>query len=239
MKMNLKLISRALVLTAIAGVLNVNTTKAQLSDQEYVAVTMDLQGILELNMTTEPQVDFVFNTIQKYQVGITKYNATRLEVESTVPWDLYAQPSTQFFTQQIAYGAGTNGQGSIPSEVLEMQAIQSNSVAAPFTFNSFIGLSSMTGANTASLTPSANTQFLAGEFTQGVLSSYAPATSSASPLTNKFLIHYRIKPGVPANFPDLTTQYPAVASATFTPFTPYAQPGYYDLEVVYTLTEDL
>ena len=239
MKMNLKLISRALVLTAIAGVLNVNTTKAQLSDQEYVAVTMDLQGILELNMTTEPQVDFVFNTIQKYQVGITKYNATRLEVESTVPWDLYAQPSTQFFTQQIAYGAGTNGQGSIPSEILEMQAIQSNSVAASFTFNSFIGLSSMTGANTASLTPSANTQFLAGEFTQGVLSSYAPATSSASPLTNKFLIHYRIKPGVPANFPDLTTQYPAVASATFTPFTPYAQPGYYDLEVVYTLTEDL
>lgn len=239
MKMNLKLISRALVLTAIAGVLNVNTTKAQLSDQEYVAVTMDLQGILELNMTTEPQVDFVFNTIQKYQVGITKYNATRLEVESTVPWDLYAQPSTQFFTQQIAYGAGTNGQGSIPSEILEMQAIQSNSVAASFTFNSFIGLSSMTGANTASLTPSANTQFLAGEFTQGVLSSYAPATSSASPLTNKFLIHYRIKPGVPANFPDLTTQYPAVAAATFTPFTPYAQPGYYDLEVVYTLTEDL
>ena len=83
--MKMKFISRVLTVAAITSVFAVNTSKAQLSDQEYVAVTMDLQGILELNMTTEPQVDFVFNTIQKYQVGITKYNATRLEVESTVP----------------------------------------------------------------------------------------------------------------------------------------------------------
>jgi len=100
---------------ALTGLLSINVANAQLSDQEYVSVTMDLQGILELNMTTEPQVDFVFNSIQKYQVGITKYNATRLEVNSTVPWDLYVQPSTQFWTQQIAYGAGTNGQGTLPS----------------------------------------------------------------------------------------------------------------------------
>ncbi len=230
---------KKLWIAAIAGLLSFNAANAQLSDQEYVAVTMDLQGILELNMTTEPQVDFVFNTIQKYQVGITKYNATRLEVESTVPWDLYVQPSTQFWTQQIAYGAGTNGQGTLPSEILEMMAIQSNAVAAPLTMNSFIGLSSNAGANTASLNPSAATQFLAGEFLQGVASSYAPSTSTASPLTNKFLLHYRIKPGVPANFPDLTAQYPAIAAATFPALTPYAQPGYYDLEVVYTLTEDL
>lgn len=214
-------------------------TNAQLSAQEYVAVTMDLQGILQLNMTTDPQVDFVFNTIQKYQVGITKYNATRLEVEATVPWDLYAQPSSQFWTQQIAYGAGTNGQGILPSEILEMQSIQPNTVAAPLTFNNFIGLSSNGGLNTASLTPSLNTQFLAGEFAQGVASSYAPGTSTSNPTTNKFLIHYRIKPGVPASFPNLTTQYPVLAALTFTVGTPYAQPGFYDLEVVYTLTEDL
>jgi len=234
-----KQLHKILLMTAVTGLFAVNTMKAQLSDQEYVAVTMDLQGILELNMTTEPQVDFVFNTIQKYQVGITKYNATRLEVESTVPWDLYAQPSSQFWTQQIAYGAGTNGQGTLPSEILEMQAVQSNSVAAPLSFNSFIGLSSNAGANTSSLTPTVSTQFMAGEFATGVASSYAPATSTASPMTNKFLIHYRIKPGVPASFPDLTAQYPVVAAATFPPATPYAQPGYYDLEVVYTLTEDL
>ncbi len=236
MKKNLHKITLAAALILLVGTTKSN---AQLSDQEYVAVTMDLQGILQLNMTTDPQVDFVFNTIQKYQVGITKYNATRLEVEATVPWDLYAQPSTQYFTQQIAYGAGTNGQGTLPSEILEMESIQSNAIAAPLTFNSFVGLSSNGGANTASLSPTANTQFLAGEFAQGVANSYAPATSTASPSTNKFLIHYRIKPGVPANFPDLTTQYPALATTTFPAATPYAQPGFYDLEVVYTLTEDL
>ena len=235
-----KILSTKLILTAaIIGMLSVSNVNAQLSDQEYVAVTMDLQGILELNMTTEPQVDFVFNTIQKYQVGITKYNATRLEVESTVPWDLYAQPSTQFWTQQIAYGAGTNGQGTLPSEILEMQSIQSNSVAAANTFNSFIGLSSSLGTNTASLVPTVNTQFMAGEFATGVANSYAPATSSFSPLTNKFLVHYRIKPGVPANFPDLAAQYPVEHATAFPVGTPYAQAGYYDLEVVFTLTEDL
>ena len=237
--MKKQIIKKAALLLALVGVLSVQESSAQLSDQEYVAVTMDLQGILQLTMTTEPQVDFVFNTIQKYQVGITKYNATRLEVEATVPWDLYAQPSTEFWTQQIAYGAGTNGQGTLPSEILEMQAILPNAVAATLTFNSFIGLSSNAGANTASLTPTVDTQFLAGQFGQGVANSYAPATSTASPLTNKFLVHYRIKPGVPANFPNLTTQYPTVAAATFTATAPYAQPGYYDLEVVYTLTEDL
>ncbi|MCC7232781.1 MAG: hypothetical protein IT242_07555 [Bacteroidia bacterium] len=236
MKKNYK---KIMLMTALAGIIGMNQSSAQLSDQEYVAVTMDLQGILELTMTTEPQVDFVFNTIQKYQVGITKYNATRLEVEATVPWDLYAQPSTRFWTQQLAYGAGTNGQGTLPSEILEMESIQANSVAAPKTFNSFIGLTSNNGANLASLTPTINTQFLAGEFAQGVSSSYAPATSTQSPLTNKFLVHYRIKPGVPANFPNLTAQYPLVATATFPAATPYAQPGFYDLEVVYTLTEDL
>lgn len=118
--MKKQIIKKAALLLALVGVLSVQESSAQLSDQEYVAVTMDLQGILQLTMTTEPQVDFVFNTIQKYQVGITKYNATRLEVEATVPWDLYAQPSTEFWTQQIAYGAGTNGQGTLPSEILEM-----------------------------------------------------------------------------------------------------------------------
>jgi hypothetical protein len=236
MKRRLQKIASVVSMIVLFGT---GSSRAQLSSQEYVAATMDLQGILELNMTTDPQVDFVFNTIQKYQVGITKYNATRLEVEATVPWDLFAQPSTQYWTQQIAYGAGTNGQGLLPSEILQIESIQPNTVPAPLTFNSFIGLSSNGGANTASLIPTLNTQFLAGEFGQGVANSYPPNTSTASPTTNKFLIHYRIKPGVPANFPDLAVQYPLVAAASFPPATPYAQPGFYDLEVVYTLTEDL
>ena len=171
-------IKKVLLAATIVGLFSINQSSAQLSDQEYVSVTMDLQGILQLNMTTEPQVDFVFNTIQKYQVGITKYNATRLEVESTVPWDLYAQPSTQYWTQELAYGAGTNGQSQLPSEILEMESIQPNNVAALLSFNSFIGLSSNGGANTASLTPTVNTQFIAGKLGQGVANSYEPGICS-------------------------------------------------------------
>ncbi|MCC9166466.1 hypothetical protein [Pontibacter harenae] len=237
---------RILLAAAVAAsFFTFSESKAQtLNDQEYVAVTMDLQGILELDMTTNSQVDFVFNSIQKYQVGITNYNATRLEVNSTVPWDLYAQPLTQYWTQQVQYGDGTNAQAQLPSEILQLQVIQPNSAAGKtagtdLDFNTFIGLSSNGGANVASLTPSVNTQYLAGMFGQGTNMSYAPGTATQSPLLNKFLVHYRIKPGIPANFPDLTSQYPSVSTATFTETAPYAAPGFYDLQIVYTLTEDL
>ena len=233
-----------LAATAMAA-FTISESKAQtLNDQQYVAVTMDLQGILELNMTTTSQVDFVFNSLQKYQVGITNYNATRLEVNSTVPWDLYAQPLTQFWSQQIQYGDGTNAQNMLPSEILQLQVVQPNKSAdkvalTDLDFNSFVGLTSNMGANTASLTPTVNTQYLAGMFGQGVDASYAPGTATQTPLTNKFSVHYRIKPGVPANFPDLKSQYPTVATTTFPDAKPYASPGFYDLQVVYTLTEDL
>ena len=59
-------------------------SKAQLSDEEYAYVTMDLQGILNLTMTTDPTVNFSFKSIQDYQNGITKFNATKLDVDATV-----------------------------------------------------------------------------------------------------------------------------------------------------------
>src|SRR5574338_1241392 len=94
---------------------------AQLSDEEYAYVTMDLKGILDLTMTTNPQVDFTFKTIQEYQNGITKFNATKLAVDATVAWDLFAYASTDYWTQVDAYS--TNGQDSLPAEILEMEVV--------------------------------------------------------------------------------------------------------------------
>ena len=48
-----KIVQKTILMTAIAGIFSVGQTKAQLSDQEYVAVTMDLQGILELLSTMQ------------------------------------------------------------------------------------------------------------------------------------------------------------------------------------------
>src|SRR5436853_895044 len=93
---------------------------AQLSDEEYAYVTLDLQGILTLTMTTNPQIDFIFTSINEYQNGITRYNATRLEVDATVAWDLFAYASTDIWTQGDAYS--TNGESQIPAEALEIQS---------------------------------------------------------------------------------------------------------------------
>jgi len=240
---NAPLMNHKITVIIIANFLSLfgsQNTLAQksLSNQEFVSVAMDLQGILDLGMTSDQQVDFVFNSISKYQVGITKYNATRLEVTATVPWDLYAQPATQYWVQQTKYGNGSQGQDQLPSEILEMQAIQPNVSTGSQNFNQFIGLSSNFGTNTASLTPSKATQFLAGACETGANARYIPGVSESSPLTNKFLVHYRIRPGLPTIFPDLAKQYPSVSSSTFSGSS-FTQPGLYQLEVVFTLAEDL
>ncbi len=208
--------------------------------QEYVSVTMDLQGILELKMTTDPHVDFIFNTIQKYQSGIIKYNATKLNVTATVPWDLYVQPSSEYWNQQSLYSASGNATSILPSEVLEIQSAVSNPTPEALTLNNFIGLTSQHGTNISGLTPTASTQFLAGGYNSD-RTSYRQVGSSAAALTsngNQFIIHYRIKPGVPVNFPNLSGQYPALA-AQLQSSHPSIQPGYYSIEIVYTLVEDL
>ena len=210
-----------------------------MSAQEYVTVTMDLQGILELKMITDPQVDFVFNSIQKYQTGITKYNATVLEVNATVPWDLYAQPATQYWNQQAAYGIGNRSQNMLPAEILQLQTSQTSDNFSMTSFNGFIGLTSNFGTNLATQSPTAATQFISGNF--GSLGNNLARQQEpvrASEMNQRFSIHYRIKPGVPATFPDLNVQYPAVASTSFSSTTS-TQSGYYILEVVYTLAEDL
>lgn len=202
---------------------------AQLSDEEYSYVTMDLQGILDLRMTTDPQVDFTFNTIQEYQNGITKYNATKLEVDATVAWDLFAYASTDNWTQVDAYS--TNGQDTLPAEILEMQSVEPNSSSpSGGDFNTFASLKGLTNSGVVGGVPNGSTQFLAGEVGTAAGESYAPGTAFANPSTNQFRIHYRIVPSIPATFPNSTV---ALTGPGF------AQSGFYYVEVVYSLVEDL
>lgn len=216
--------------------------KAQknLNAQDYVTVTMDMQGVLELNMSTDPQVDFVFNTVQKYQTGITKNNATILKINSTVPWDLYVQPASQYWTQNMAYGSNAGGQNQLPSEILELQCSRINNAPDALNFNSFSGLFSNFGSNTAASSPTNATQFLSGYFgtAAGIQTRMANETTNLSAMNDQLAIHYRIRPGLPAVFPNLSKEYPAVAKSCF-PEHSFVQPGYYQLEIVYSLVEDL
>jgi len=203
-------------------------TKAQLSDEQYAYITMDLQGILKLTMTTDPTVNFVFKTIPDYQNGIIKFNATRLTVDATVAWDLFAYASTDNWVQVEAYS--TNGQATLPAEILEMQSIQPNACPAPANFNALVSLNGLTNSGVVGGVPTAATQFLAGMVGTAVGESYAPGAAAQNPATNQFRVHYRLKPGVPASFPNSVV---ALAAPGF------AQAGYYYLEVVYSLVEDL
>jgi hypothetical protein len=203
-------------------------SKAQLSDEEYAYVTMDLQGILNLTMTTDPTVNFVFKSIPDYQNGIIKFNATKLDVDATVAWDLFAYASTDNWVQVDAYS--TNGQATLPAEILEMQSIQPNTTAATNNFNSLISLKGLTNSGVTGGVPTAATQFLAGMVGTAAGQSYAPGAASSNPTTNQFRVHYRLKPGIPATFPNSTV---SLGVPNF------AQSGYYYLEVVYALVEDL
>lgn len=206
-----------------------NKSYAQLSDEEYNYVTMDLRGILNLTMTTNPQVDFVFKTIQEYRQGITRFNATKLEVDATLAWDLFVYANSDNWTQVEAYS--TNGNNTLPAEILELQSSVTSS--APVNINSFTSLLGLTNSTVAAGVPTAATQFLAGEFGTAAGQSFAPGTAADNPTTHKFRIDMRLKPSIPATFPNSTVAIGAGGGVN------YAQAGYYYLEVVYSLVEDL
>ena len=225
---------KILFIFALVAVFSTMATKsyAQLSDEEYNYVTMDLRGILNLTMTTSPQVDFTFKTIQEYNLGITRFNATQLEVDATLAWDLFVYASADSWTQVESYS--TNGNDYLPAEVLELQSSVTSS--APVNCNAFTSLLGLTNSTVAAGVPTAATQFLAGEFGTVAAggSAFAPGTAANNPTTHKFRIDMRLKPGIPASFPNSTVLLSANGNNE-----DYAQAGYYYLEVVYSLVEDL
>jgi len=116
--------------TLVAGAMLVGSSAfAQIQDEKNVTVTMELVPILQLNMNTPDQVNFVFDEISEYLGGITKYGATILTASSTVSWDLFASgtsgqhataPANRFWDPQVAYGAAS-GVTDLPLTALELR----------------------------------------------------------------------------------------------------------------------
>jgi hypothetical protein len=231
---------KKVILTLVLGMMGMGifSLSAQLSDEEYAYITMDLQGILNLTMTSGPQVDFSFNSIAEYKQGIVKYNATQLEVDATVAWDMYVYAATDTWTQVEAYS--TNGAAHLPAEILEISSSYNNSAITGGVGldNNLVSLKGLTNSGMDDGTPDINTQFLMGgdNTLAGSDENGAPGTADGNPTSNKFRISYRLKPGVPATFPNSTV---ALDAVTLGNTVDYAQAGYYYLEVVYSLVEDL
>lgn len=130
-----RIFTAAMVASAL---LATNATYAQIQDEENVTITMELVPILELNMNTPDQIDFVFDEVYEYMGGITQYGGTILTVSSTVSWDLYASGTSsrhaanatdQYWDNPVMYGvapqltAGTGTAGAyvdLPLQLLEL-----------------------------------------------------------------------------------------------------------------------
>ena len=258
-----KLSKLMLTLLMIAGLFG--TANAQLIDEKDVTVTMDLQPVLQLDMTTANQLEFVFDDINEYYAGITNYAATILKVSSTVSWDLYAvgrssgSTAAGFWDQQIDYGDNnTNAIDQLPLSLLELRQSQPNSgdggatgafsdYSAAFSPNGIVSRANSLYVNGGAITPpTADDKYIGGyagptgvagaDFMPG--GSYMTQTGTTSDYY--YAMDYRILPGLPAIFPnagsaDGTTPQDIVTSNAAGN---YAEPGVYTMYVQYVLLED-
>tara|TARA_R110001592_G_scaffold125325_3_gene335227 strand:- start:3587 stop:4363 length:777 start_codon:yes stop_codon:yes gene_type:complete len=241
------------------------TANAQLIDEKDVTVTMDLQPVLQLDMSTPDQIEFVFDEINEYYAGITKYGATQLRVSSTVSWDLYAVGRStgtngpEFWDQQLAYGNNNvNAIADLPLSLLEIRQSQPNNgaTAAAGTYAdysaSFSPAATPSGQNSlyvnggTSTPPTTNDKYIGGHAgTTGVVGadflpggSYLTQTGVSSDYF--YVLDYRILPGLPAIFPMAFDADAATAEDIITANAAgnYAEPGVYTMYVQYILLED-
>lgn len=240
---------------AIAG-----TSFGQLQDEKNVTMTMDLQPILQLEMSTPDQVDFVFDKLGDYYGGITKYGATILKVNSTVAWDLYAVGTSNdgtYWDKQMEYGTGTdpNAVEDLPLQLLELHQSEANAAvsagtgfrndyssafaAAPYT----PGENNVYASATPYVLPGVTEKYIQGhsgttDFAPG--GSYLTQGSGTNSIYY-YVIDYRIVPGLPAIFPtaaDNATPPTALDLVSANAAGAYAQPGVYTMNVKYVLIEN-
>lgn len=241
---------KKLFLASLLSTVFFSTSFAQLQDEKDVTMTMDLQPILQLNMSTADQFEFVFDDISDYYAGVTKYAATVLKISSTVTWDLYAVGNSSnvaagFWDQQVQYGSATGaGIDNLPLDLLELRqnqpnpatATAGNDYSAPFAPAQTLVAGQNNIYTSAALTaPTAADKYIAGDFgttaagTDGVAGGSYLMQGAAISSDYYYTIDYRILPGLPAVFPTSLTP---LAAGT------YAQPGVYTMYVQYILLED-
>jgi len=241
------------------------TSQAQLIDEKDVTVTMDLQPVLQLDMTTPNQVEFVFDEINEYYAGITHYGATILKVSSTVSWDLYAVGRStgtngpEFWDQQIDYGnSNPNAIPNLPLSLLELRQNQANNgatgFAGPFADYSQAFSPALTPSQGNSLyvnggtntPPTTNDKYIGGHAgtsgTPGVdfLPGGSYLTSVGTTSDYYYSIDYRILPSLPAVFPNAADADGVLFEdlVTVNGAGSYAEPGVYTMYVQYILLED-
>ncbi len=245
--------------------LGATSLRAQLIDEKDVTITMDLQPVLQLDMTTPDQIEFVFDDINEYFAGITHYGATILKVSSTVSWDLYAVGRSSgtngagFWDQQIDYGNNNpNAIPNLPLSLLEIRQSQANNGASAVGITAtykdysaaFTPAGSPSGANSlyvnggTNTPPSAADKYIGGHSGTTGIGDFLPGgsylTQTGTTSNYYYSLDYRIMPGLPAIFPNAYSADGATAQDIVTSNAAgnYAEPGVYTMFVQYVLLED-
>lgn len=236
-------------------------TFAQTVEEANTVITMDFYPVLQLNISGSEDISFEFDEASEYQTGIVRYGATTLAVNSTVNWDLYAVGFSSAGTvwEQVAkYGSASdpNAENILSLHALELHQHKANPAAAganpfvyadyssPFTSSVSVGKNSIYTSANPYIKPLATDKYIAGHFSTGDFitgGSYLISNSSGSMgASGNFLyvIDYRIKPGLPATFPNSGTNTTAGTADGITTPGHYLQPGIYSCSVKYILTEN-
>ena len=202
---------------------------AQQTSQAGVGIVLEMKPVLQLDITTPEQINFVFNNKNEYAKGITKKSATILKVTSTVKWDLYAvgrstgkSPNGKtFWDQEKSYGSTVNSVADLPLSLLEIKQSQINMAtegslatypdySANFStpFRSSASNSLYVAEDGSISPPNKSGKYIAGQSSSsnGEKNDYMAGGSYASNHKTAanfyYEIDYRILPGYPAIFPN-------------------------------------
>lgn len=223
------------------------------SDSEPFTLEIEIQPILQLKMTTANQIDFTFTDIKEYKGGIVKYDATILEVNSSLNWDLMAigtSTNGTFWDNSVEYSTSAVANDQIPLRVLELYQSPANPAGAlvgedysqvlvsPSSGNNDIEVAvSPYGAGNFIL-PSTGGKTIAGDWLSTAAGdSWTPGSYNAidagwNRARFRYRITYKLTPALPVTFPNAALPSPGGRVL------PYTLPGYYTMQVKYILSED-
>lgn len=232
-----------------------DATGAALLTRLY-SLTIEIPPILQLTMASSSQIDFNFTEIKNYTGGITKYGATRLDVNSSVDWDLMAigtstlnegsMGATPYWDNNVSYSSG--GTINIPLDILELVQSPTNpaagqsgigldyspSLTTPASGNNNIEVAYGSGVALTAVAPYILGKTIAGNWGAiGAGNMMSPGSYlTMNALWNRanftYMITYRLLPGLPVVF----------SHTKFAAMPTYSRPGVYTMQVKYILAED-
>ena len=220
------------------------------------SLNIDILPILQLQMTSSSQIDFNFNEIKDYNAGITQYGATKLNINSSVNWDLMAigtstlnengAGATPYWDNSVFYS--TVGSPNIPLDALELYQNPINPTAGqsgagldysvtltnPPSQDNNIEVATGPGVLLVGVAPYVLGKTIAGNWGASGAGnmvgpgSYLAQNAAWNRADFSYSISYRLTPGLPARF----------NYSQFALMPKDAQPGAYTMQVRYILVED-